>query len=251
MGRLAGHSMFAGGGPAPAADVRRLPRGRHDGIQERSIGADPGRRCMSIVAPPGSDPSAAPAEEAARGDFYALLRGCSMRRRIGAARAPGRRPTPPRRGSRAGPGLARARRCLLGDGCGGRRLRVRELFVGTARPRSRCTPATTAGRLRSPIRACASRRSSPRSGWAPRGVTEPEDHIAGAVGRDAGARGRRRGASPPAVAEQKRFFDSYLGMRRLRSSRRVGRRTKRITIAMWPRSARLSIALESESLLLE
>src|SRR6266850_1497703 len=45
---------------APAADVRRLPRRRHDGQQDR--GHDPRRPEMSL-----------PPEEQARADFYALL----------------------------------------------------------------------------------------------------------------------------------------------------------------------------------
>src|SRR5688572_4796519 len=64
-------------GAAPAADVRRLPRGRHDGIEKRGLRAATGGGFVSAQAAVAAVAMQRmlPPEEAARGDFYALLAG--------------------------------------------------------------------------------------------------------------------------------------------------------------------------------
>src|SRR5688572_18417642 len=67
--------VYAGRLAAAPADVRRLPRRGHDGFEERGVGAEAGSRFVSAEAvsvPVAIRRPVAP-EEAARGDFYALL----------------------------------------------------------------------------------------------------------------------------------------------------------------------------------
>src|SRR5260221_8329284 len=62
------------GGAAPAADVRRLPRGGHDVVEERGVRVEAGSRfLMQAAASPVVIRGPLAPEEAARGDFYALL----------------------------------------------------------------------------------------------------------------------------------------------------------------------------------